>query len=97
MCSKNFQRSKFQFRCLLCFSHDYFFTFSFESTNLVSILSLCYFRFASFLLTFAFFVYSQTRSLRTKWNKSCSSIQVYRAKENYLCCRESFFSEAKTK
>ena len=34
MCSKNFERSKFQFRCLLCFSRDYFFTFSFESTNL---------------------------------------------------------------
>ena len=34
MCSKNFERLKFQFRCLLCFSRDYFFTFSFESTNL---------------------------------------------------------------
>ena len=61
---KNFERSKLQFRCLLCFSHDYFFTFSFESTDLVSILSLRYFRFASFLFTFPFFcVYSQTRSL----------------------------------
>ena len=50
---KNFERSKFQFRCLLCFSHDYF-LFSFESTNLVSILSLWYFRFALFSFTFAF-------------------------------------------
>ena len=82
---KNFERSKFQFRCLLCFSQDYFFTFSFESTDLVSILSLCYFRFASFLFTFPFFcVYSQTRSLWTKWNKSCSRIQVYIM--HSICC-----------